>query len=154
MRWRARNSPRKWDSASSAGGGNRSLDCESYPSCENCASRSRGKRLAGVDANARDHRAQAVGALRREMFAKSQLVEQCDGIGGKNLLRRVAGIQRQQDRDQSAHDMGVAVAEVLQQRFAAGAAVELFREPGVAGATLHLVGGGMLGLRHRIECPV
>src|SRR5216684_437349 len=51
----------------------------------------RGKRLAGVGANALDHGAQAVGALRRQMFAKSEFVENRNCIGCKNLPRRVAG---------------------------------------------------------------
>src|SRR6202035_4840417 len=65
-----------------------------------------GERLARVGANPLAHRAQAVGALRRQVLAKSELVEHRNRIGGQDLLRRVAGIQRQQDRDQAAHDMG------------------------------------------------
>src|ERR1700743_2946196 len=40
-----------------------------------------GKRLTCVGANALDHCAEAVGALRRQMLAKSELVEHLDGIG-------------------------------------------------------------------------
>src|SRR3954471_8575703 len=47
--------------------------------------------------------------------------------------------------------MGVAVAEIAQHRLAAAVARKLARQPDLAGATLHLVGGGMLGLRHRIQ---
>jgi hypothetical protein len=57
----------------------------------------RGNRFARVGANALDHGAQAVGALRRQMLAKSEFVEQRNGVGCKNLLRRAAGMQRQQD---------------------------------------------------------
>ena len=52
---------------------------------EKCAgavfSGGRGKRRARVGADAFDHRAQAVGALRREMLAETELVEHPDGIG-------------------------------------------------------------------------
>src|SRR4030088_1121618 len=92
-------------------------------------SRRGGERLAGVGANPLDHGAQSVGALRRQMLAKSELVEHRDGVGGKNFPRGVAGIQRQEDRDQSAHDVGVAVAKIVQQRFVAIAAVDLLCQP-------------------------
>src|SRR3984893_6648726 len=121
------------------------------PLCQRPSGGGGGKRLAGVGANALDHGAQAVGALRRQMFAKSEFVEHRKGVGCKNFLRRVAGIQRQQDRDQSAHDMRVAVAEIVQQRFVGSAAVDLLCEPNLAGAALHLVYGGMLGFRHGIQ---
>src|SRR5579863_4319980 len=87
------------------------------------------------------------------MFAESEFVEYGNRICREDLLRGMARIKRQQDRDQSAHDMGVAVAQVFQQRFAAIAAFEALREPNLAGATLHLVGGRMLGFRHRFERP-
>src|SRR5258705_5871818 len=45
----------------------------------------RGDRFARVGANALDHGAQAVGALRRQVLAKSEFVEHRDGVGGKNL---------------------------------------------------------------------
>ena len=86
-----------------------------------------GERLARVRANPFDHGAQAVGTLRRQMLAKSEFVEHRDRVGGQNLLWRMTGKQRQQDRDQSAHDMCVAVAEIFQQRLAIAAAVELLR---------------------------
>ena len=78
-----------------------------------------GQRLAGVGTDALDHGAQPVGALWRQMLAEAEFVEYRDGVGGQNLPRRVPGKQRQQDRDQPAHDMGVAVAEVVEQGFAA-----------------------------------
>src|SRR5258706_450980 len=71
-------------------------------------------------------------------------------VGCQDLLRCAAGIQRQQDRDQAAHDMRVAIAEIVEVRFAA-IAVDLLGEPDLAGAAVDLVGGGVLGLRHRIQ---
>src|SRR6202048_3020255 len=114
-------------------------------------SRRGGERLAGVGANPLDHGAQSVGALRRQMLAKSEFVERGDGVGAEDLLGRGAGVQRQQDRYQPPHDVGVAVAEIFQQGFVAPAAVDLPGKPDLAGAALHLVGGGMLGFGHRIE---
>src|SRR3954468_23550105 len=49
-----------------------------------------GQRFACVGANALDHGAQAIGTLRRQMIAESKFVEYREGIGGKNLLRRMA----------------------------------------------------------------
>src|SRR6202022_2153089 len=85
------------------------------------------------------------------MFAKSEFVEHRKGVGCKNLPRRVPRIQCQQDRDQSAHDMRVAVAQIVQQRFVGSAAVDLLCEPNLAGAALHLVYSGMPGFRHGIQ---
>src|SRR4051794_22749805 len=48
--------------------------------------------------------------------------------------------------------MGVAVSEIAQQRFARIAAIDPSGEPDLTGAALDLVFGGMLGLRHRVEC--
>src|SRR5580698_3595747 len=87
------------------------------------------------------------------MFAETEFVEYSDRIRGEDLLRSMARIKRQQDRDQSAHDMGVAVAQVFQQRFARVAAFKALREPNLAGAPLHLVGSRMLCFRHRLERP-
>ena len=106
--------------------------------------------LARIAANALDHRAQAVGALRRQVIAEAELVEHLERIGCENFLGRMPGIQRQQDRDQAAHDMGVAVAEIVQPRLAAIAPIDLLREPDLADATLHLVFGGMLSFRQRL----
>src|SRR4051812_1035418 len=107
------------------------------------------ERFARIGADAFDHRAKAVGALRRQMLAKSEFVEHGQRIRRQDLLRRVAGIKRQQDRDQTAHDVGVAVAEIVQPRFAVAAAVDLLGEPDLAGAAIDLVGRGMFRLRHR-----
>jgi len=98
-----------------------------------------GQRLAGVGANPLDHGAQPVGALRRQMLAESELIEYRKRIGCKNFLRRAARKQRQQDRDQSAHNVGVAVAEIAKHRFVAAVAADLFCEPNLAGAALDLV---------------
>ncbi len=127
-----------------------SLPCANAPRLSQAMTMSmkRGERFARIGADAFDHRAQAVGTLRRQVLAKSEFVEHRDRVRRQDLLRRVAGIERQQDRDQAAHDVGVAVAEIVQPRFAA-AALDLPGEPDLAGAAIDLVGGGMLGFRHR-----
>jgi len=66
---------KKMGSASNGAGGNRK-----FSSTPGWRSGGRGKRRARVGANALDHRAQAIGALRREMFAESEFVEHRDGI--------------------------------------------------------------------------
>ena len=65
-----------------------------------------GKRCARVGSDTLDHGAQAVGTLRRQMLAKSEFVEHRQRIGRQNLLRRTAGIQRQQDRDRKKRQTG------------------------------------------------
>src|SRR5690242_9134461 len=84
------------------------------------------------------------------MVAKSELVEYRDGIGCENVLGRTTGIEGEQNGDQAADDMRVAVAEIFQDR-AACVALELLRQPDLADASLHLVPGRMLGLRHRLQ---
>ena len=56
------------------------------------------------------------------MLAKSEFVEHGKRISRQDLLRRLAGIKREQDRDQAAHNVGVAVAQIFQPRLAAAAA--------------------------------
>ena len=55
-------------------------EIESFSSAPGWRSGGRGKRRARVGANALDHRAQAIGALRREVLAEAEFVEHRDGI--------------------------------------------------------------------------
>ena len=48
------------------------------------------------------------------MFAKPEFIEYGKRIGTKNFPRRVPGKKREQDRNQSAHNMGIAVSEIFQ----------------------------------------
>lgn len=82
------------------------------------------------------------------MFAETQLVEDRDRVGVENLPRCSSGLDGEQDRDQPAHDMRVAVALEIQHGLFA-AAVDVARQPDLAGAALNLVPGGMLGVGHR-----
>src|SRR5260370_25196566 len=95
-----------------------------------------GERLARIGANPLDHGTQAVGALRRQVLSETEFVEHCDGIGREDSPRRMAGIQRQQDRNQAADDVGGAVAEIIQSRLAVAAAIGLLRKPDLAGAAI------------------
>ena len=60
-------------------------------------------------ADAGDHRLQSVLALRREVLTQAEPLEQRGRIGCQNVARALAGIQSEQNRDQPADDMGVAV---------------------------------------------
>ena len=85
------------------------------------------------------------------MLAEAEFVENGNRIRGKDLLRRAVRIKRKQDRDKSAHDMGVTVAEVVQPELTAAICDPAFLQPNLARAALDLVGCGMLGVGHRIE---
>src|SRR5690606_19482637 len=70
-----------------------------------------GEGLFGFEADALDHRAQAVGALRAEVFVQAKLAQGGFSIDGDNLGRPATGIERQDDGDQPAHDVGIGVAD-------------------------------------------
>ncbi len=65
------------------------------------------------------------------------------------FFRVLAGVQREQHRDQPAHDMGVAVAVESQHRTVAAIRLDGRREPHLAGAAPHLVGVVAGGFRQR-----
>src|SRR5579871_170661 len=111
----------------------------------------RRERLARVGTDALDHRAQTIGALRRQVLAESELIEDRDRIGCQDFARGTARIEREQDCDQTPDDMGIAVAEVVQHRLVAAIAIDPLRQPDLTDAALNLVDGGMLGLWHRFE---
>src|SRR5262249_44618868 len=134
-RWRARNWRRRWGWDSSSGSGN------------SAASGGLGERLFRIGTDTLDHRAQAVGALRRQVFAQTEFIEYRERIGGQNFLGRTAGIERERDRNEPAHDMGVAVAAISQHRRAV-VAIDPLGQPDLADASLHLVRGRMFRLRH------
>ena len=71
----------------------------------------------------------------------------------KNVARRLAGIEREQDGDQAAHDMGVAVAGEAQHRAGRAVGQHRGREPNLAGAALHLVRFAAVPLGERGERP-
>ena len=83
------------------------------------------------------------------MVTQPELFEQSDGVGGKDVLGAFAGVQREQDRDQSAYNMGVAVAVEAQRRAGGAIRFHMGEQPDLAGATAHLVGFGVSAFRQR-----
>ena len=90
-------------------------------------------------ADARNHRLQSVRALRREMLAQAEPLEQDGRIGCQNVARAHSGIQSEHNRDQPADDMGVAVTPKREDRSAGAVGPHGGGEPDLAGATLDLV---------------
>ena len=59
----------------------------------------------GVRADALDHGARAVRALRREMLLQTERAKGAQGINGENLLWRPIREKRDRNRDQPANDV-------------------------------------------------
>ena len=59
---------------------------------------------------------EAVRALRRQMLLEMQAAEHGIGVDVENGIGGLAGVEGEQDGDQTAHDMGVAVADEAQAR--------------------------------------
>jgi hypothetical protein len=100
----------------------------------------------GFLANAVDHRAQAVRALRRKMLHQPDLRKHVECIEPCNFGGGLAGIGGKHDRDQPADDMGVGIAFESHQRIV-GIAIRMGNEPDLAGAAHHLVFGDLLVVR-------
>ena len=77
-----------------------------------------GERGLGFGANAGNHRLQAVRALRGEVLAQVEPLEQGGRVDRQNVARGLVGTQGEQDCDQPADDMGVAVALEREDRSA------------------------------------
>ena len=108
-----------------------------------------GDGFAGFPLDARDHGSQAVGTLRRDVLGKPQLVENAALVGARDFRGALAGKDRQNDCDETAHNMRVEVAPELQHRVGP---VFVFRDnPDLAGAALHLVLRRVLGFGQRLK---
>src|SRR5262249_4546358 len=105
------------------------------------------ERGASVGTNPLHHGTETIRALRREMFAQTHAFEQFDGIAVQDLPCALARIDSEQDRNQSAHDMSIAVAGKSQDRAAGAIRAHSGIEPDLAGAALNLVGIDMRRLR-------
>ncbi len=70
----------------------------------------------GVGSDPLHHGHQAVRSLRRQMLVEMQLPEPLAGIDARDLLGGLARVEGEEDRDQPADDMGVAVADEGQAR--------------------------------------
>ena len=84
------------------------------------------------------------------MLVQVQQAQSLTGIDAHDLVGRLARVERKQDCDQAAHDMRVAVADKAQARDVA-APIDMGREPDLADTALHLVGGGAILVRQRLE---
>ena len=64
---------------------------------------------------------------------------------------RLFRIQREQDRNQAAHDMRIAIAAKFQHGSACAVRADVRGEPDLTGAAAYFIGLGMLGFRHWFE---
>src|SRR5271155_2028838 len=94
---------------------------------------------SGVRADALNHGARAVRALRRKMLLQTQRTKGAQGVDGENLLWRPIREKRDRDRDQSANEVRVAVAAIVQDRLAVGPRSRLAFQPHLTDAAPHLV---------------
>lgn len=97
-----------------------------------------------------DHRTKPIGALRRQVFVEAERAENGLGIGRKDLRSRPAGIERQQDRDQTSNDMGVGIPKECQFGVVTIASPRM--QPHLADTTRNLVCivAGILGIGSKI----
>jgi hypothetical protein len=102
-------------------------------------------------ADAGNHRLQSVRALRREVLAQAKPLEQDRRIGCQNVARALAGTQSEQNRDQPADNMGVAVTPKREDRSAEAVGPLGGGKPDLAGATLDLIRVDMRLRRKRSE---
>src|SRR3989337_3725571 len=86
------------------------------------------------------------------MLVEMQLPEPLAGLHARDLLGGLARVEGEEDGDQPADNMGVAVANEGQAGDAA-APVYARRKPDLADAALHLVGGGVLLLGQGLQPP-
>lgn len=75
-----------------------------------------GERCIRLAANALHHRHKTVGALRRQMLLEMQLLKKTRRIDCENLRRCLAGIDGEEDGDQAANDVGIAIANEKKAR--------------------------------------
>ncbi len=94
--------------------------------------------MAGVAFDALDHGAHAIGALRRQMRCQPQSLEQGHRVRIENFARRLSRIEAEDEMDETAHYMGVAIAEKPQPRAFPGAD-DLRFQPDLTRAATHLV---------------
>src|SRR5258708_39537815 len=100
-----------------------------------------------VRTDALDHCGEPVRTLWRHVLLEAELGEDCLRVGAQDVIRRLAGVDGEQDGDQAAHDMGVAVALEAEARGPPGAAsIEGGPEPDLTGAAADLVSVRAVGL--------
>ena len=116
------------------------------------SSRKRPKLEPGrVRANAINHCANPVGALGRQMLLKAERAKGALCVNSKDLFRRSIGKKRDRDRDQAAHEVGIAVAAIAQGGSACAVLSRLAFQPYLTDATPDLVGVAMGGRTQRLK---
>src|SRR5262249_7972666 len=75
------------------------------------------------------------------MLLEAERAQGAERVHFGDFARRTAGQESDQERDQPAHDQGVAVAAKAHQRDAMAVAVTLCDDPHLAGTALDLVFG-------------
>ena len=98
-----------------------------------------GQSYPGLGADAFDHRAQPVRALRCEILSQTNAVKQRQGIDRQNVSRAFARVEREKNRDQSAYNVCVTVALERENRTRSSVRLYICNKPNLAGATLDLV---------------
>src|SRR5262249_53916222 len=96
-----------------------------------------------------DHGSQTVRSLRGEVLPQTDTVEKCDRIGRQNVLRALAGIEREKDCDQAAHDMRVAVTFECEDWSGRPVRPDVGEQPYLARASLDLIGVDVGAVRQR-----
>src|SRR6266487_4053375 len=107
--------------------------------------------LASIRTNALDHGAEPVRALRGQMLAQAKPLENRDSIHRKNIAGPLAGENCEQNGDEPAHDVGIAVAGEGEHGSARTIRMHGGCEPNLAGAALDLVRLGTVTLRQRVQ---
>ena len=87
------------------------------------------------------------------MFFEAELGEDCLRVCAQHVIRRLAGVDCEQDGDQATHYMGVAVALEAEHGSAIGSALCLGCEPHLAGAAADLVSVRAVGLGQGGQAP-
>ena len=105
----------------------------------------------GVGANAVDHGANPVRALWRQVLFEAEPAKSGMCVDGKDLFRRSIGKKRDRDRDQTAHEVGIAIPAIAQGRPAVAIRRGRAFQPNLADAAPDLVGVVMGGRAQRLE---
>src|SRR5690349_19522287 len=105
------------------------------------------RRVFREQADALDHRVEAVAAVHRDVVLEAEALEHRARVEREDLARRAVRVQLEQQCDQALDDVRVRIAAQLEPRRRAG--VQRRRQPHLRHAAAHLVRLGALGLRQR-----
>lgn len=108
-----------------------------------------GKRQLCIALDALDHRAQTVGALRREVLVQPKPAQNGLGVSCAYFAGAPSGKEGKQNCHQTANDVGVRGA--LEKNEGIGTFSDARLQPDLAHAALHLVGVGLRSSGQRVE---